>query len=160
IIIKEKATADYFEECVSLGMDPKTAANWLCTQILGYLYQEDITIKELYLTPTLLNQITNAMKNGEISSKQAKEVFAKSLEEKEEPNTIMEKYNIKQMSDDSALLDIIVNILDESPNQIAAYKAGKTNLIGYFVGQVMKETKGTANPGMVNKLLNEEIAKR
>jgi aspartyl-tRNA(Asn)/glutamyl-tRNA(Gln) amidotransferase subunit B len=160
IIIKEKSTADYYEECVSLGMDPKIAANWLCTQILGYLYQEDITINELYLTPALLNQITEAMKKGEISSKQAKEVFAKSLEEKEEPKTIMEKYNIKQMSDDNALLDIIVKILDESPNQISAYKAGKTNLIGYFVGQVMKETKGTANPGMVNKLLNEEIAKR
>ena len=160
IIIKEKATADYFEECVSLGMDPKTAANWLCTQILGYLYQEDITIKDLYLTPALMNQITDAMKNGEISSKQAKEVFALSLEEKKEPTTIMEEHGIKQMSDDSALLDIIVKILDESPSQIEAYKAGKTNLIGYFVGQVMKETKGTANPGMVNKLLNEEIAKR
>jgi aspartyl-tRNA(Asn)/glutamyl-tRNA(Gln) amidotransferase subunit B len=72
----------------------------------------------------------------------------------------MEEHGIKQMSDDSALLDIIVKILDESPSQIEAYKAGKTNLIGYFVGQVMKETKGTANPGMVNKLLNKEIAKR
>ena len=160
IIIKEKPTADYFEECVSLGMDPKTAANWLCTQILGYLYQEDIDINDLYLTPSLLNQITSAVKDGTISSKQAKEVFAKSLEEKEEPNAIMEKYSIKQMSDDSALLDIVTNVLDNSESQINAYKGGQTNLFNYFVGQVMKETKGEANPVKLKELLDQELAKR
>ena len=160
IIVKEKPTADYFEKCVELGMDPKTAANWLCTQILGYLYQEELNINEFYLTPELLNQITSAVKDGSISSKQAKEVFAKALEEKEEPNTIMDKYSIKQMSDDSALLDIVIKVLDNSETQINQYKDGQTNLFNYFVGQVMKETKGQANPVKLKELLDQELAKR
>ena len=160
IIIKEKPTADYFEECVSLGVDPKTAANWLCTQILGYLYQEDININELYLTPSLLKQITDAIKDGSISSKQAKEVFALSLEEKKEPNTIMESHGIKQMDNDSELLDIVIKVLDNSEEQINQYKNGLTNLFNYFVGQVMKETKGQANPVKLKELLDQELAKR
>ena len=160
IIIKEKLTADYFEECVSLGMDPKTAANWICTQILGYIYQEEIGIDELYLTPSRLNQITEAVKKGEISSKQATEVFAKTLEEKDEPNNIMEKYGIKQMSDDGALLDIVIKVLDNSESQINQYKDGQTNLFNYFVGQVMKETKGQANPVKLKEMLDQELAKR
>ena len=73
---------------------------------------------------------------------------------------LIEEKGMKQMSDDSALLEIITKILDNSPKQIEDYKNGKTNLIGFFVGQVMKETRGTANPGMVNKILIEEINKR
>jgi aspartyl-tRNA(Asn)/glutamyl-tRNA(Gln) amidotransferase subunit B len=160
IIIKEKPTADYFEKCVELGVDPKTAANWLCTQILGYLYQEELDIRDLYLTPEYLKQITDAVKNGEISSKQAKEVFAKTLEEKEEPNTIMDKYGIKQMSDDGALLDIVIKVLDNSESQINQYKDGQTNLFNYFVGQVMKETRGQANPVKLKEMLDQELAKR
>ncbi|MCR4581392.1 MAG: Asp-tRNA(Asn)/Glu-tRNA(Gln) amidotransferase subunit GatB [Bacilli bacterium] len=160
IIIKEKPTADYFEKCVELGVDPKTAANWLCTQILGYLYQEELNIQDLYLTPEYLKQITDAIKDGSISSKQAKDVFAKTLEEKEEPNTIMEKYSIKQMSDDGALLDIVIKVLDNSESQINQYKDGQTNLFNYFVGQVMKETKGQANPVRLKELLDQELAKR
>ena len=160
IIIKEKPTADYFEKCVELGVDPKTAANWLCTQILGYLYQEELDIRDLYLTPDRLKQITDAVKNGEISSKQAKEVFAKTLEEKEEPSAIMDKYGIKQMSDDGALLDIVIKVLDNSESQINQYKDGQTNLFNYFVGQVMKETKGQANPVKLKEMLDQELAKR
>ena len=160
IIIKEKPTADYFEKCVELGVDPKTAANWLCTQILGYLYQEESDIRDLFLTPDRLKQITDAIKDGSISSKQAKEVFAKTLEEKEEPSAIMEKYGIKQMSDDGALLDIVIKVLDNSESQINQYKDGQTNLFNYFVGQVMKETRGQANPVKLKELLDQELAKR
>ena len=160
IIVKEKPTADYFEECVELGVDPKTAANWLCTQILGYLYQEELNIQDLYLTPEYLKQITDAVKSGDISSKQAKEVFALVLEEKDEPNSIMEKHGIKQMSDDGALLDIVIKVLDNSESQINQYKSGQTNLFNYFVGQVMKETKGQANPVKLKEMLDQELAKR
>ena len=112
------------------------------------------------MTPERLAFIIKNINDGTISSKQGKELFALVLEREEEPSAIMEKEGMKQMSDDSVLLDIITKILDNSPSQIEAYKNGKTNLIGFFVGQVMKETKGTANPGMVNKLLIEEINKR
>ena len=160
IIIKDINVANYFEECVANGADPKNAANWICTQVLGYIYKEDINITDLYLSAKRLAVIINNIKDGTISSKQGKELFKLVLEREEEPEAIMEKEGMKQLSDDSALLDIVTKILDNSPAQIADYKGGKTNIIGYFVGQVMKETRGTANPGKVNQILIEEINKR
>lgn len=160
IIIKDIDYANYFEECVRLGADPKNAANWFCSQVLGYIYKKDISINEMFITPSRLAFIIKNINDGTISSKQGKELFNLVLEREEEPSKIMESEGMKQMSDDSVLLDIITKILDNSPSQIEAYKNGKTNLIGFFVGQVMKETKGTANPGLVNKLLMEEINKR
>ena len=160
IIIKDVSISNYFEECIKLGIDAKTAANWICTQILGYLYQEDIDINEFYITPSYLYQITSAIKDGKISSKQAKEVFALSLEEKDEPNNIIKNHNIVQMDNDDELLNIVIKVLDNSETQINQYKDGQTNLFNYFVGQVMKETKGQANPVKLKELLEQELAKR
>ena len=160
IIIKDIEYAKYFEECVRLGADAKSAANWFSSQVLGYIYKKDIAITETFMTPERLAFIIKNINDGTISSKQGKELFNLVLEREEEPSKIMETEGMKQMSDDSVLLDIITKILDNSPSQIEAYKNGKTNLLGFFVGQVMKETRGTANPGLVNKLLMEEINKR
>ena len=160
IIIKDIDYANYFENTVKNGADAKSAANWFSSQVLGYIYKKDISINDTFMTPERLAFIIKNINDGTISSKQGKELFALTLEREEEPAKIMETEGMKQMSDDSVLLDIITKILDNSPAQIEAYKNGKTNLIGFFVGQVMKETRGTANPGMVNKLLVEEINKR
>lgn len=159
IIIKEKAYADYYEECINLGMDKKQAANWLIVQIIAYLNKEDISLKEFYLTPNLLNQILEAVEKGTISSKQAKEIFNKSLEEKKEPKNYINQEN-QQISDESALEDIILGILDRSSDQIEQYHNGKTNLFDYFVGQVMKETKGKANPVLTKEILNKKLGNK
>ncbi len=156
IIIKEKDYADYFEECLSLGMDAKTSANYLIVQIIAYLNKEDITLKDFYLTPSLLNQIISELNKGTISSKQAKEIFNKSLEEKKEPKNYITKDNA-QMSNQDELTKIITNILNNNPSQIEDYHQGKTNLFDYFVGQVMKETKGKANPTIVKEILNKKL---
>ena len=155
IIIKEKEYADYFEECVALGMNPKTVANYLTVQIIAYLNKEGITLKEFYLTPNLLKQIIEELEKGTISSKQAKEIFNKALLEKKEPKTYLE--GTTQLSDEKVLEDIIIKILNNSQSQIEEYKNGKTNLFQYFVGQVMKETKGKANPNMVRDILNSKL---
>ena len=160
IIIKDIKTATFFEECVKLGMDPKTAANWLCTQILGYVYQNEIDIDKIFMTPARLYQITEAVKSGEISSKQAKEVFALTFEEERDPKEIMEAHGIKQMSNDGELLDIVIKVLDNSEAQVQQFKDGATNVFNYFVGQVMKETKGQANPVKLKEFLDQELAKR
>jgi len=160
IIIKDIKTATYFEECVKLGIDPKTAANWLCTQILGYVYQHETEIDKIFLTPDRLHQITEAVKSGEISSKQAKEVFALTFEEEKEPKDIMEAHGIKQMSNDGELLDIVIKVLDNSEAQVQQFKDGATNVFNYFVGQVMKETKGQANPVKLKEFLDQELGKR
>lgn len=156
IIIKEKSYADYFEECLKLNMNPKTAANWLTVQIIAYLNKYDIELKDFYLKPELLNQIIIELDKGVISSKQAKEIFFKSLDEEKEPKTYISKDNA-QISDKDSLLAIINTILNNNPRQIEEYKNGKTNLFDFFVGQVMKETKGKANPNLTKEILNEKL---
>lgn len=156
IIIKEKAYADYFEECLNLGMDKKQAANWLTVQIIAYMNKYEIELKDFYLTPSLLNQIISELDKGTISSKQAKEIFFKSLEEEKEPKNYISKDNA-QISDKSELEAIITNILDNNQSQIEDYHNGKTNLFDYFVGQVMKETRGKANPVLTKEILKDKL---
>ena len=162
IIVKDIDTANYFEECINLGVDAKSAANWLNTSILGYINNPniDISIKEFNVTPKRLKDILDSVKSGNISSKQAKEVFNLVIERNEDPLTIMEKEGIKQISDDTELKKKVVELLDRSEEQIKDYKSGHTNLFGFFVGQIMKETRGQANPVLVNQILTEELNKR
>lgn len=156
IIIKEKEYADYFEKCISLGMDKKQAANWLIVQIIAYLNKYEITLQDFYLTPEYLNQIISELDKATISSKQAKEIFFKSLEEQKEPKNFISKEN-SQISDINTLNNITDNIISNNINQVNAYKSGKTNLFDYFVGQVMKETKGKANPTITKEILKDKL---
>lgn len=155
ILIKEKKISDYFEECLSLGIEPKTAANWIITMILGYIYKEFKEIDEIFLTPERLYKITEAIKKGTISSKQGKELFNLVLEKEKEPEVIMKEEGMEQISDDSAIKTIVEEVLNENPSQIEAYKNGKTNMFDYFVGQVMKKTRGQANPTLVKEILSD-----
>lgn len=156
IIIKNKEYADYFEECVSLGMDKKIAANYLIVQIIAYLNKEAISLNEFYLKPNLLNQIISELEKGNISSKQAKDIFNKALEEEKEPKNFISKDNA-QISDSNELTIIIDNILKNNTSQVEAYKGGKTNLFDYFVGQIMKETRGKANPSLTKEILKDKL---
>ena len=156
IIIKNKEYADYFEECVSLGMDKKIAANYLIVQIIAYLNKEAISLNEFYLKPNLLNQIISELEKGNISSKQAKDIFNKALEEEKEPKNFISKDNA-QISDSNELTIIVDNILRNNTSQVKAYKGGKTNLFDYFVGQVMKETRGKANPSLTKEILKDKL---
>ena len=160
ILIKDINVASYFEECLSLGLDAKSAANWITGNILGYVYKHDTDIKDLYLTPTRLTFILKSMSDGKISSKQAKELFFLTLERCEEPEAIMKSVGMEQISDDSALTSVITEVLDENISQIEEYKNGKTNMFDYFVGQVMKKTRGQANPVKVKEILTNELSKR
>ena len=159
VLVKDKNISDYFEECVKLGIDPKIASNWVTVNIVGELNKEDKSIKEFYLTPSMLKQIIDNIANGTISSKQAKEIFAKSIEEEKEPKNYISKDNA-QISDENELTTLIIKILDENPNQIELYKNGRDNLFDYFVGQVMKNTRGKANPVMTKEILHKELDKR
>ena len=155
ILIKEKKTSDYFEKCLDLGIEAKTAANWIISMILGYIYKEFKEIDEIFLTPERLYKITDAIKKGTISSKQGKELFNLVLEKDEEPEKIMKDERMEQISDDSAIKTIIEEVLNENRSQIEAYKNGRTNMFDYFVGQVMKKTRGQANPTLVKEILTD-----
>lgn len=156
VLTKEKSVADYFEKLISLNINAKTAANWVTGQILAYINKNDVTINELYMTPERLKVIIENLENNTISIKQAKEIFTKVLDEKKEPNNYISKDNA-QISDKDALVKIIDTILENNPKQIEDYKNGRTNLFDYFVGQVMKETRGKANPVITKEILKEKL---
>jgi aspartyl-tRNA(Asn)/glutamyl-tRNA(Gln) amidotransferase subunit B len=156
IIVKEKEISDYFEECLALGVDAKIACNWLCVNIVGYLNKYELEMKDLYLTPNMLKFIIDNINNGTISSKQAKEIFFKVLEDKKEPQNYISKENA-QISNKEELESIIDEIIANNENQVNEYKNGKTNLFDYFVGQVMKNTRGKANPVITKELLHSKL---
>ncbi len=159
VIVKEREYAEYFETCLEIGMDAKTSANWLTTQILGEINRINISIKDFYLTPKLLKQIIDAIKNGTISSKQAKEIFYQALEEQKEPSSYINS-DMAQISDKTELENMITKILEENPQQVTEYKNGKDNLFDYFVGQVMKNTHGKANPVITKEILKDKLDKK
>lgn len=160
ILIKDINTAKYFEKLLELGIDAKNAANWINGNVLGYTYKYEINIQDLFMTPERLAAILKAMIEGQISSKQAKELFFMVLEREQEPADIMKAEGMQQISDDSALIAVITEVLDENTNQIEEYKNGKTNMFDYFVGQTMKKTRGQANPVKVKEILTNELANR
>lgn len=156
VLVKEKAISDYYEECVNAGIDKKQAANWVTVNIVGELNKQNITIDEFYLTPIMLKQITDEINAGTISSKQAKEVFYKSVEENKEPKSFISN-DMAQISDKGELEAIINKIIEENQTQVEQYKSGKDNLFDYFVGQVMKNTRGKANPVMTKEILKDKL---
>lgn len=154
VLVKSREVADYFEEVLSLGVEAKAAANWITTQILGYLNKVEENIRDIYMTPKRLRDLIRVIEEGKISSKQAKEVFNKVLEEKKEVQDFISSDNV-QMSDREELVKLISEIVEQNPSQVEAYYNGKTNLFDFFVGQVMKNTRGKANPVMTKEILSE-----
>ncbi len=158
VIVKEREYAEYFESCLEIGMDAKTSANWLTTQILGEINRTNTNIKDFYLTPQRLKQITDEVNKGTISSKQAKEIFYKAIEEQKEPSSYISS-DMAQISDKKELETIITKILEDNASQVEEYKKGKDNLFDYFVGQVMKNTCGKANPVITKEILKDKLDK-
>lgn len=159
ILVKEKEISDYFEETIELGANPKSSSNWLTTSILGYLNKNELSIKDIYLTPKMLVDLIKMIDEGKISSKQAKGVLSKVLEEKEEPLKIIKKLGLEQISDENTIRDIVVPIIEEHLELIEEYRKGR-NVFDFFVGGVMKQTRGKANPSVTAKIIKEEIEKR
>ncbi len=160
VIVKDKSVAEYYEKCIELGINPKTSANWITSIILAHLNKTESPIEELYLTPKMLKDLVKLVEDGKISSKQAKEVFYKVVDEKKEPLKIIDELGIKQTSDDGAIRGIVQGILDNNQKLIDEYRGGKSNVLDFFVGQVMKATRGQANPMMTSTIIKEEIEKR
>ncbi len=159
-LVKSKDISDYFEKVLELGADAKEASNWITTRLLGYMNNNDKSINEVYMTPDMLYSLIDLVNSGKISSQQAKDVFLLVLEEEKSPSDIVREKGMEQISDEGKIRDIVNKVIDENQPQLETYKSGKTNIIGFFVGQVLKASGGKANPSMVSKILNEEINKR
>ena len=158
IIVKDKKVSDFYEEVIKLGGNPKKASNWLTTVILGHLNKFDLSIDEIFITPKMLFDLMQMENDGRISSKQSKEVFYKCLSDKQKPDVIVKKLGLKQVGEET-IRPLVIDILDNHLDLIEEYRKGR-NVFDFFVGQVMKATKGQANPSLTAKIIKEEIEKR
>lgn len=159
ILTQQKPIADYFEKVCELTNDYKSASNWIMTDVLGYINEHKIDIEEFPVSAENLGKLINLISNGTISSKIAKEVFSIMIESNQNPEIIVKEKNLVQISDKGELAKIIQSVLIKNQNQIEEYLSGKEKVLGFFVGQIMKETKGKANPQLVNQLLKTELEK-
>lgn len=159
ILVKEKKVSDFFEETIKLGSDPKIASNWVTSVILGHMNKNDLKIENLFITPSMLNDLIKMVSDGKISSKQSKEIFYKVLSDKKEPKVLVEELGMKQIGDDNTIRELVCKVLDEHLDLIEEHRKGR-NVFDFFVGQVMKATRGQANPSMTAQIIREEIEKR
>ncbi|MDR7001976.1 Asp-tRNA(Asn)/Glu-tRNA(Gln) amidotransferase subunit GatB [Neobacillus niacini] len=157
-VIKE--TADFFEATVNAGADAKMASNWIMGEVSGYLNAEGKELHEVALTSEGLASMIKLIENGTISSKIAKTVFKELIENGGDAEKIVKEKGLVQISDEGTLLKVIAEVLDANPQSIEDFKNGKQKAVGFLVGQLMKATKGQANPQLVNKLLQQELQKR
>lgn len=156
-IVSTKAMAEYFDEAVKTAKDSKAVSNWLLGDVSAYMNNEGITIADFKVTPAHLAELVNLIKDGVLSSKLAKKVFAEMLKEDEAPKALVKKLGLEQVSDEGAILKLVEETIAENPQSVADYKAGKDKAIGFLVGQIMKKSRGKANPGMVTKMLKEKM---
>lgn len=159
ILVHDLDVSDYFEKVISMGANPKSASNWITTTILGYLNRENKKIKDIPLTEEYLTQLIKLIEEGKISSKQSKTIFEHVLTTGKSPKELVKELGMMQITDDKTIRDIVVRVLDLHPDLILDHKKGK-NTFDYFVGKVMKETRGQANPGITANIIKEEIEKR
>lgn len=160
VLTLSKEMADFFEGTVSEGADAKLASNWLMGEVSAYLNAEQQELHDTALTPAGLASMIKLISDGTISSKIAKKVFKELIENGGDAKKIVEEKGLVQISDAGALVPMITEILDNNEQSIIDFKNGKDRAIGFLVGQIMKATRGKANPQMVNKILLEEIQKR
>ena len=155
VITASKKLADFFEESLKYTSDAKAVANWIMGDLLGYLNTNRLEFDDVKITGQGLGEMIGLLEKGTISGKIAKTVFREMLETGKRPQQIVEEKGLVQISDEGAIRQIVAAVIEQNPQSVADYKAGKEKAIGFLVGQVMKETKGKANPGLVNQLLRE-----
>jgi len=159
VITAQKEMAGYFEKIIESGVDPKTAATWLTSELLGRLNKAGLLIEESPVSAQSLGELLLRIENDTVSGKGAKEVLDLMFQSgRSDIDAMIEELGLKQVSDDGAILGMIDEILSSNQDKVEEYKAGKEKLLGFFVGQVMKASGGSANPGKVNKLLKERLA--
>jgi aspartyl-tRNA(Asn)/glutamyl-tRNA(Gln) amidotransferase subunit B len=157
VLIADKSFAEYFETAAKIA-DPKQCANWIIGELFGYLNRNGIDIKLSKITPTMLGEMVNLLTCGTISGKIAKQVFEIMSETGESPESIVANRGLVQVSDESAIEQIIRDVMLENADSVSEYRAGKEKLFGFFVGQIMKKSGGKVNPEIVNKLLKNILS--
>ena len=160
ILTAERPIADYFEEALASFSKAKKLANWITTEVMREIKGDSAyTIKTFPVQPKQVANLLDLIDQGTISGKIAKTVFEEMISSGKDATTIVKEQNLEQTSDAGELQQIVQDIIIANPNQVSEFKAGKTKLLGFFVGQLMKASKGKANPQLANQLFSKELAK-
>ena len=162
LLVSDRALADYYDALVAAhpgNASSRMLANWMLTELLGALNAEGKTIEESPMPAQTLSALVRLVEDGTISGKIGKEIFEESYRTGEAPLAIVDRRGVRQISDESVLEPIVAKIVDANPKQAEGYRAGKDQLFGFFVGQVMKETQGRANPVLTSDLLRKKLGR-
>lgn len=157
VLTQSKVIADVFEETAKLCGKAKKAANWMIGETFRLVRERGISPDEIHFSPAHLAYIIDAVDKGEINQQSAKEVFEKVFDEDIEPKAYIEAKGLKIVQDDGLLEQVVASVIEEFPDTVREYKDGKTKVLGFLVGQVMKKMKGKANPAKINEMLRERI---
>jgi aspartyl-tRNA(Asn)/glutamyl-tRNA(Gln) amidotransferase subunit B len=158
VIVEQMGLALFFDKVLELGANPKTAVNFIMGEIAAYLKENHLEIEQTKLTPENLAELISLIEKNTISNNIGKQILVEDMiTNGEKASAIVERKGLSQISDEGAIKEIVQKVVDSHPAEVEAYKNGKTNLLGFFVGQVMKETKGRANPKSVNEILRSII---
>ena len=160
ILTASKKMADLFEQTVSLGANPKKASNWLMGETMRLLKEKEMEPEDITFAPENLAKLIALADKGTINSTVAKEVFEVVFTENTDPEQYVKEHGLGTVSDEGALRETIEKIVEENPQSVADYQAGKKKAIGFLVGQTMKAMQGKANPGMVNQILTEILDRK
>ena len=158
VLTATRELAEYFEACVAVLNEPKLVSNWVMGRLLGLLNAEEKSIGDSPVSAAHLAQLLKLVTDGVISGKIAKKVFDEMAQSGEAPKAIVEAKGLVQMSDAAEIEALVRQVLADNAGQVADYRGGKTKILGFFVGQVMKATRGKANPKMVNEILLKLLA--
>ncbi|WP_425404299.1 Asp-tRNA(Asn)/Glu-tRNA(Gln) amidotransferase subunit GatB [Hwanghaeella sp.] len=157
VLVADQETAAYFEEAAKAAGDAKLAANWITVELFGRLNKAGTELSDSPISAKQIGELIGLIKDDTISGKIAKDVFDEMFETSKDPGAIVEEKGLKQITDTGAIEAIVDDIIANNEGQVNAYRGGKTGLLGWFVGQVMKQTQGKANPGVVNQLLKSKL---
>ncbi len=157
VITASRAMADYFDATVAAGADAKAAANWIMGELSRHLNAAGRDIEGCQVTPVQLAALIDLQAKGTVSGKIAKTVFEEMWASGKDAAAIVKEQGLVQISDEGAVVAIVEQVIAANPQSVADFKAGKERALGFMVGQIMKETKGRANPELVNKLLRERL---
>ena len=155
VIVEQMGLALFFDEVLKTGVSAKIAVNFIMGEIAAYLKEEHIEITDTKLTPENLAELITLIEKNTISNNIGKQIIIDMMKDGTKASKIVEDRGLSQISDEGAIKEICQKVVDANPDQVERYRAGKVQLIGFFVGQVMKETKGRANPKAVNDLMKE-----
>ena len=155
VIVEQMQSALFFDKVLELGGNAKIAVNFMMGEIAAYLKENHIEITDTKLTPENLVELIGLIEKGTISNNIGKQILIDMLQTGEKASAIVEKKGLSQITDVDAIRKMVEEVVANSPNQVEQYKSGKTNILGFFVGQIMKATKGRANPKTVNEILLE-----